>query len=247
MELYIQKFMKNNIDISIVKGSLNEFGESGYIIEKIAQSLDEKAKGKFIFHQLKIDNILNCMGCKRCFNKGICSLDNTDNFFEVKDSLKISEIIIISTPIYVNNVSGSLKTFIDRLALWTHLMLLAGKLCILVITTQNSGIKNVNEYLYKVISSLGIIIVGIIIKQKGDDLNYVNDQIETSVFNALYYLKKPYIISTNQMLEKYFQSYNYIYNNCFIKNSKNYEMIQWMNRYKNINTFQDYIDKYNNS
>lgn len=236
--------MKKKIDISIVKGSLNKFGDSSQIIEKLIESFNDKGKGAFLFHQLKVENILNCRGCKKCFNTGTCTLDNNDNFSEVKDRLNISKIIILSTPIYVDNVSGLIKTFIDRLASWSHLMSLSGKLCILIITTQNSGIKEASDYLYKVMSSLGLIIVGIIIKRKNDDLDFLSNQIETTVFNTLYYLKKPNYISVNQTLEKMFQSYDYIYNNYFTKKSNNYEMIQWKNKYKDMNTFQDYIDNY---
>lgn len=236
--------MKKKINISIIKGSLNKFGDSDQIIEKLIQSFNDRGKGTFLFHQLNMENILNCRGCKNCFNTGTCILDNNDNFFEVKYRLNISKIIILSTPIYVDNVSGLIKTFIDRLASWTHLMSLSGKLCILIITTQNSGIQKVGDYLYKVMSSLGLIIVGIVIKSKNDELDFLNYQIESIVFNTMYYLKKPNYVSVNQTLEKIFQSYNYIYNNCFTKTSNNYEMIQWKNKYKNMNTFQDYIDSY---
>ena len=236
--------MKKKINISIVKGSLNKFGDSSQIIEKLIQNFNDNEEEQFIFHQLNIENILNCKGCKHCFETGTCILDNNDNFYEVKNKLNMSKIIIFSTPIYVDNVSGMIKTFFDRMASWTHLMSLSGKLCILIITTQNSGIKEVSDYLYKVMTSLGLIIVGIILKRTNDDIHFLNDQIETAVFSTMYYLKKPSNISANQTLEKMFQSYKYVYDNCFTKSSKNYEKVQWNNRYKDINTFQDYIDKY---
>lgn len=235
--------MKKQIDISIVKGSLNKFGDSNQIIEEIIQIFNNNGK-EFLFHKLKIENVLNCKGCKHCFETGTCILDNSDNFNQVKNKLNISKIIILSTPIYVDNVSGIIKTFFDRLASWSHLMSLSGKLCILVITTQNSGIKEVSDYLYKVMTSLGLIIVGIIVKRKNDDLHFLNNQIKTTVFNALYYLKKPNNISANQTLERMFRSYSYVYNNYFTEQSKNYEKVQWNNRYKGISTFQSYIDKY---
>lgn len=55
-------------------------------------------------------------------------------------------------------------------------------------------------------------------------------------------MKEPNNISTSQMLEKLFSSYSFIYNNYFPKESKNFEMNSWKEKYKGMITFQDYID-----
>lgn len=234
--------MKKRIEIALIRGSLNECGDSNQIIKKLIESFNNNGKRKFSYHWIKTVNLLNCKGCKKCFNTGNCILDENDNFSEEKMKLINSKIIIISSPVYVDNVSGSIKTFIDRLALWTHIMALSGKFCILIITTQNTGVKEVSNYLYKILTSLGLVIVGVIIKKKNDNLDFENEQIENAVFNTLYYMKEPNNISTRQMLEKLFSSYSFIYNNYFPKESKNFEMNLWKEKYKGMITFQDYID-----
>jgi len=55
-----------------------------------------------------------CLGCFSCWLKtpGKCILD--DDMPEILEKLKSSDLIIFATPLYVDNVSGLMKNFMDR-------------------------------------------------------------------------------------------------------------------------------------
>lgn len=58
-------------------------------------------------------NIKNCLGCRKCIEtSGICVLK--DDFTEIYENIKTADTLIISTPIYINQVNGLTKTFLDR-------------------------------------------------------------------------------------------------------------------------------------
>lgn len=57
--------------------------------------------------------IQNCLGCRKCVeNGGVCVLK--DDFTEIYESIKTADMVILSSPIYINQVNGFLKTFLDR-------------------------------------------------------------------------------------------------------------------------------------
>lgn len=58
-------------------------------------------------------NIKNCLGCRKCIdNAGICVIK--DDFTEIFENIKTASTVIISSPIYINQVNGYTKTFLDR-------------------------------------------------------------------------------------------------------------------------------------
>lgn len=237
--------MSEKINVSIINGA---FGQTDNIRELIT-IINDNLKSNMINsedYQLKINiinisHLLNCRGCKNCFKKGECILDNKDNFYENKELLIKSNIIIIYTPVYVDNVSGIVKTFIDRLADWSHRMTLAGKFCIVAIASNSTGIDYVSNYLYKVMSSYGLIVIGFITKTRRSNLQEVEQQISDVLFKLFYYQKFPSKISTNYCLENFYSSYFYIYKNLCDRN--NFEKKEWENKFGVHNSLQDYIDK----
>ncbi|WP_082206842.1 flavodoxin family protein [Clostridium sp. BL8] len=105
-------------------------------------------------------NIKFCRGCLNCFVNGICYMDNEDDMKIIKDKILSADIIILASPVYVHHISGDMKVFLDRLGYWCHLLRLAGKPGIAVATSGGNGLDLTYNYLYKVMSYLGIKVVG---------------------------------------------------------------------------------------
>ena len=53
-----------------------------------------------------------CIGCEHCLVKGGCVLK--DDTFDIMQKIKSSDGIILTSPVYMENISGKLKTFVDR-------------------------------------------------------------------------------------------------------------------------------------
>lgn len=97
--------------------------------------------------------IKTCIGCEHCLIKGGCILK--DQAFEVMEKIKSSDGIILSSPVYMENVSGMLKTFVDRTCSWFHRPEIYGKPVLLIATTKGSGMKSTLKYLERVVIQWG--------------------------------------------------------------------------------------------
>lgn len=60
-------------------------------------------------------DIKNCTGCYTCWTKtpGICFIK--DDMAQGIEALRTADLFILGSPLYFNNISGTLKNFIDRL------------------------------------------------------------------------------------------------------------------------------------
>ena len=95
-----------------------------------------------------------CLGCESCIRGKSCSLnDDTEILME---KLISCDGVILSSPVYVSNISGKLKTFIDRTCVWFHRPELVGKPVLLISTTAGSDLKYVLNYLEKVSIEWGL-------------------------------------------------------------------------------------------
>jgi multimeric flavodoxin WrbA len=70
-----------------------------------------------------------------------------DSFSEIEQKLKESDGIILSSPVYLRQVSGILKTMIDRTCSHYHRPILVGKPIFSCVTTNASGAKETLKYL----------------------------------------------------------------------------------------------------
>jgi multimeric flavodoxin WrbA len=115
----------------------------------------------------------NCNGCYQCMKKGEKNCNEYDNINPIIQAMESADGLIISCPVYVYNVSGLMKNFIDHLAYLLHRPRFFGKKAIVIITTLETGIKEVSKYLSTTVSQWGFDVVGTIgIKVKGFEQNY---------------------------------------------------------------------------
>lgn len=197
-----------------------------------------EAESKCIFFN-DLD-VLNCKGCLNCFKEGCCNQDNIDNFNKIRKLILNTDLLILGTPIYMNNVPGSFKKFIDRLSSWGHLMKLNSKPTILVITSGNNGIDFVCKYLFNILTLMGMNIIGLLqinnTKESQKEKNLIK--------NIIYRYKHCYYETTkkvtNTALESSFQKYIIFYEN---NNNLWYEEKYWNNIIKQ--KFKSYFDYVN--
>ncbi|BBE31423.1 flavodoxin family protein [Tepiditoga spiralis] len=99
-------------------------------------------------------NIHPCSGCELCIKKDICP--HKDDVENIINKLKNADGVIISSPVYIENVSGTLKTLFDRLCKWYHRPTMIGKPVLIISTTAGSGLKSTMNYIEKVAVSWGM-------------------------------------------------------------------------------------------
>ena len=140
---------KNSTTLKYINNVLNK------IIESVGKENVEV--DLYITTSCKINN---CLGCNACFYTGKCVQDNEDDMEVIKSKMLNSDIVIFASPVYLHNVSGDMKIFIDRISYWTHLLRLAGKIGVVVATSSGNGLELTTNYIHKVMIYLGIKVVG---------------------------------------------------------------------------------------
>ena len=85
----------------------------------------------------------SCTGCQNCVSNGPCHLN--DDVPVLMEKIRGADAIVLGSPVYVDNVSGSLKTLADRTYKWYHIPEAAGKQILFVTTTSATGLKNIKK------------------------------------------------------------------------------------------------------
>lgn len=88
-------------------------GSNSEILAKECEKGAREAGCDVEFVSLKGKNIRYCIGCLSCLNTGACVLK--DDVAEIMAKVKEAETIVFATPIYYYEMSGQMKTLLDRL------------------------------------------------------------------------------------------------------------------------------------
>jgi multimeric flavodoxin WrbA len=115
------------------------------VLEQIAAALAP--------HHIKVNvislaglEIGDCIGCELCIRK-TSECYQEDAARDILPQLIEADGIILASPVYVMNITGKLKSLIDKTASWIHRPPLVGKPALLVATTAGSGLKDALGYL----------------------------------------------------------------------------------------------------
>lgn len=223
-----------------VNGSNNKFSVTGKIGMEILKGL----KNEYIVNDIMLSkhNIDYCIGCECCFKKGKCSIDHKDKFYNIRDELKKSDILIFASPVYEHSVSGKMKSFFDRLAVYCHTLELSGKLGIALVSTANSGEHIVSSYIKNIQQSMGI--KNILTLEFNMSIDNLDDFISESIEQIKEKLNNNYGYS-NVHLENLYERINYLYlkksKEKIVYNNMNYYEWKYWNDINNVRT-KDFIE-----
>ncbi|MGL5329408.1 MAG: flavodoxin family protein [Peptostreptococcaceae bacterium] len=123
-----------------------------------------------------------CKGCEACILKGKCFIK--DDASIIIEKIINSDGLVIGTPVYLNNMSGILKTFIDRTCSWFHRSEVYQKPTLLIANTQGSGIKSTLNSIQEVMIQWGVCLGGTI-SRNGRSFNKPIEEKELEKFIKL--------------------------------------------------------------
>lgn len=108
---------------------------------------------KVEFEQIYLANsdIKFCRGCRICFDKGEDSCPLKDMLLNIRDKISQADGVIFASPVYVEDINGIMKNWIDRMAFNCHRPAFAGKAAVIVTT---SGVGSSNHALKTMKSAL---------------------------------------------------------------------------------------------
>jgi len=106
--------------ILAVMGSPRGKGAGYWIIRKIEDRMKSMGDVEFTYLFLKDANLKPCTGCYTCMARGEDKCPLKDDRAAIEQELLTMDGIILSSPMYVDNVSSLMKNFIDRFAYNNH-------------------------------------------------------------------------------------------------------------------------------
>jgi len=113
------------------------------LIEKELTSLAQMEKVDLDIERIQLHSfdIKLCCGCRVCFDKGEEKCPMKDELLVIFKKLYQADVILAASPVYVEDVNGIMKNWIDRMAYNCHRPAFAGKYAYIV-TTSGSGTSN---------------------------------------------------------------------------------------------------------
>ncbi len=127
-------------------------------IQEIDVSNDNPAEFEIII--LAEQNIQYCHGCRVCFDKGETFCPYWDEIAPIKSAMQSADVFILASPVYVEDVNGIMKTFLDRLAHINHRPEFAGKYAYLLTTSGSGSSGHAARTMASTIRTWGVHIIG---------------------------------------------------------------------------------------
>lgn len=97
--------------VLIISTSIRAGSNSEILAKEVAKGAKEKGH-KVEFVSLKNKKIAFCRGCLACQKSGKCAIKDDAN--KITEKIKKSDVIVWATPVYYYEMSGQMKTVIDR-------------------------------------------------------------------------------------------------------------------------------------
>ncbi len=93
-------------------GSPRENGNTATIVEEVARAAREQGAQAKVYY-LNTMSFKPCQGCFKCREAETCALD--DDMQQVYRDLQDAAAVVIGSPVYMGQVTGQTKAFLDRL------------------------------------------------------------------------------------------------------------------------------------
>lgn len=135
--------LKTNIHIVSIVGSSRKNGNTERFVKQVEERVARIASEQHVavsFDHVSLGrmDIQFCRGCRVCFDRGEEYCPLKDTIAGIRDKLGQADGIILASPVYVEDVSGVLKNWIDRMAYHCHRPAFAGKVAG-ILTTSGMG------------------------------------------------------------------------------------------------------------
>lgn len=101
-----------------------------------------------------------CRGCRVCFDRGEEKCPVKDDIQAIKSKMQAADGIMVASPIYVDDVSGITKNWIDRLAHACHRPEFAGKSAFSIVTVGSTRFKHALDTINMALRCWGFHVAG---------------------------------------------------------------------------------------
>ena len=96
-----------------IVGSPHNHGNTAFLVENSLDVIDREDDFEVELITLGDKNINYCIGCDACKKTNECVID--DDMRKLTAKVRDADALIVGSPVYFGDMTGQLKTFIDRL------------------------------------------------------------------------------------------------------------------------------------
>ncbi len=130
----------------LVNSSARVSGNTGRVMDLYEEAFASLARELGVTIETERVNLARlslktCLGCRACFDLGEAKCPLKDDLLPVRDRLLVADGFVIASPVYVEDVNGVMKNWIDRMAFTSHRPAFFGKTALLY-TTSGIGSSN---------------------------------------------------------------------------------------------------------
>ncbi len=153
------------MNVLILTASFRTKGNTSRILDRLTDRLTGLcAQQGMDIHIQQINladiNLTYCHGCRVCFDRGETHCPFWNEIGPVKTALQPADVWIFSSPVYVDDVSGIMKSFLDRMAHVNHRPEFAGKYAFLLTTSGAGSSGHAARTLANTLRTWGVYIIG---------------------------------------------------------------------------------------
>src|SRR5512141_2675725 len=151
--------------ILVLVGSYRRNGNTDQLTGLIKQHLQDEAQRRGAGLETETvylgqQELQFCRGCRICFDRGEEKCPLKDDLLAIKAKMQAADGLLMASPVYVDDVSGITKNFIDRLCHLCHRPQFAGKAAFLIATTGSSRTGKTLDTMKMALRTWGFHIVG---------------------------------------------------------------------------------------
>ena len=133
--------------ILAIVGSQRKRGNTARLVQMIGAELGAlagRAGQPLTFETLYLGDldIHPCRGCRSCFDRGEAKCPERDDLPAIKAKMDAADGLLLASPVYVDDVSGLVKTWMDRLAYLCHRPGFGGKCAYALATVGGSPTRH---------------------------------------------------------------------------------------------------------
>ncbi len=141
----------------LINSSARVGGNTAHVMTQFEAALSRLAREREIDIETERVNLAHpllktCLGCRVCFDKGEQNCPLKDDLLTICERMRAADGYIIASPVYVEDVNGVMKNWIDRMAFTSHRPAFFGKHALLFTT---SGIGSSNHALQTMSTAFG--------------------------------------------------------------------------------------------
>ncbi|MBM3129433.1 MAG: flavodoxin family protein [Chloroflexi bacterium] len=132
------------------------------LIETRMQSLAQQHDTPLEFETIFLGDldIHPCRGCRLCFDRGENACPLKDDIVSLRAKMDAVDGLILASPVYVDDVSGLVKTWMDRLAFVCHRPAFSGKCAYPIATVGGSSPNHTLRTMNAALLTWGFHLVG---------------------------------------------------------------------------------------